>query len=79
MFENCHTDDHIICIINSFSFPIVIYWQCPFPFKGLLGGIFHFYSNLDINFIEIYYFKRIAYLATLGSLPCGHLDMFTYI
>ena len=23
----------------------IINWTSPFPFKGLLGGIFHFYSN----------------------------------
>ena len=27
-------------------FPILIKWMCPFPILGLLGGIFHFFSNL---------------------------------
>ena len=27
--------------------PTFINWTSPFPFKGLLSGIFHFYSNLD--------------------------------
>ena len=30
-------------------------------------------------FLFIHYFKRIAHLATLASLPCGPIDIFTYI
>ena len=30
-------------------------------------------------YLFIHYFKRIAHLATLASLPCGPLDIFTYI
>ena len=33
--------------INPFmlNFPILINWTSPFLILGLLGGIFHFYSN----------------------------------
>ena len=31
-------------------FPILINWTSPFPILGLLGGIFHFYSNFKRNF-----------------------------
>ena len=30
--------------------PTVIYLSNPFPFLGLLGGIFHLYSNFERNF-----------------------------
>ena len=30
-------------------FPILINWTSPFPISGLLGGIFHFYSNFKRN------------------------------
>ena len=29
--------------------PTLINWMSPFPILGLLGGIFHFYSNFKIN------------------------------
>ena len=32
-------------------FPILINWTSPFPILGLLGGIFHFYSNFKRNFL----------------------------
>ena len=40
------------------EFPILIHWSSPFPFKGLLGGIFHFYSN----------FNRTVYKLTVDTL-----------
>ena len=33
-------------------FPIFINWMSPFPILGLLGGIFHFYSNFKRNFCK---------------------------
>ena len=33
--------------LSRVEFPTVINWTCPFPFLGLLGGVFHCYSNLD--------------------------------
>ena len=36
-------------------------------------------SNTKIAILFIHYFKRIAHLATLASLPCGPLDIFTNI
>ena len=33
-------------------FPILINWTSPFPILGLLGGIFHFYSNFKRNFCK---------------------------
>ena len=37
------------------------------------------YLGLIYFFLCRHYFKRIADLATLASLPCGPLDIFTYI
>ena len=40
-------------LLNSFmpnGISIVINWTSPFPFQGLLGGIFHVYSNFKRNF-----------------------------
>ena len=34
------------------EFPIVINWTSPFPSKGLLGGIVHFYSNFNRTFFK---------------------------
>ena len=34
------------------EFPSLFNWSGPFPIKGLLGGIFHFYSNFDRTFCE---------------------------
>ena len=31
------------------EFPHVINWNSPFLFKGMLGGIFHFYSSFNIK------------------------------
>ena len=31
------------------KFPTVINWTGPFPFKGLLGGMFHFYQSSKVN------------------------------
>ena len=45
-----------VMIINSFThfsqmeFPILIHWNNPFPFEGLLGSNFHFYSNFNRTF-----------------------------
>ena len=33
-------------------FPILINWTSPFPILGLLGGIFHFYSNFERDFCK---------------------------
>ena len=33
--------------ISRIEFSILIIWKCPFPLYGLLGGIFHFYSNCN--------------------------------
>ena len=32
--------------------PIFINWTSPFPILGLLGGIFHFYSNFNRTFCK---------------------------
>ena len=32
--------------------PTVMKWTSPFPILGLLGGIFHFYSNFKRNFCK---------------------------
>ena len=39
------------------------------------------WQNVDAKLLYLFiqYFKRIAHLATLASLPCGPLDIFTYI
>ena len=41
--------------------------------------IVYCFIYLFIYFLFIQYFKRIAHLATLASLPYGPLDIFTYI
>ena len=33
-------------------FPILINLTSPFPFQGMLGGIFHFYSNFNRTFCK---------------------------
>ena len=38
-----------LCLIY---FLILIDWTSPFPILGLLGGIFHFYSNFKRNFCK---------------------------
>ena len=47
------------------EFPTVINWRSPFPILGLLGGIFHFYSNFKRNFC-----KRTV--ENLHCLPMSH-------
>ena len=32
------------------GFPFLINWTSPFPILGLVGGIFHFYSNFKRHF-----------------------------
>ena len=39
-----------LTLLCRMDFPILINWTSPFPFLGLLGGIFHFYSNFKRNF-----------------------------
>ena len=34
------------------EFPTVILWNSPFLFYGILGGIFHFYSNFNRTFCK---------------------------
>ena len=45
------------------EFPSFINWTRPFPFSGLLGSIFYFYSNFNITFckqtVEIQIRRRI--------------------
>ena len=36
--------------LSRMKFPSIINWTSPFPMLGLLGGIFHFYSNFDRAF-----------------------------
>ena len=38
-----------LCLIE---FPAPINWTTPFPFKGLLGGTFHFISNFNRTFCK---------------------------
>ena len=37
-------------LFRRMYFPILINWMSPFPILGLLGGIFHFYSNFKRKF-----------------------------
>ena len=39
----------ITSITVLMEFPSIINWTSPFPFSGMLGGIFHFSSNFDRN------------------------------
>ena len=34
------------------EFPTIINWNSPYLFKGMLGGIFHFYSNFNRKFYK---------------------------
>ena len=43
-FEPCYIENNaMLTHLRRMEFPTIINWTCPFP--GLLGGIFHFYSN----------------------------------
>ena len=44
--QPCHKKNTLTHLFRM-EFPTVINWTCKFPFLGLLGGIFHCYSNLD--------------------------------
>ena len=42
-------------VINSFipnGIFTIINWISPFSFKGLFGGIFHFYSDLNRHYVS---------------------------
>ena len=36
--------------LSQMEFPTLMNWTSPFPFFGLLGGIFHYYSNFNRMF-----------------------------
>ena len=38
--------------LSRMYFPIPINWSSPFPILGLLGGVFHLYSNFKRNFCK---------------------------
>ena len=38
--------------LSLMQFPTLINWTRPFPFKGLLGAILHFYSNYNRTFCK---------------------------
>ena len=45
--------------------PNIINWTSPLPFKGLLGGIFQFYSNFNIT----------SYMQTVKTMIRGRHSM----
>ena len=49
-----HTDSRIFYLthLSGMEFPTIINWTSLFPFLGLLGGIFNFYSNFKRNFCK---------------------------
>ena len=51
-----HCFSYIVqCVLTHLCrmyFPILINWMSPFPVLGLLGGIFHFFSNFKRNFCK---------------------------
>ena len=64
-YRYCDLFDFIICYIiehkqvefiltnlSRLEFPSLINWTSPFPFKGLLGGIFYFYLNFNRTFCK---------------------------
>ena len=65
---------HTLCRMH---FPILINWTSPFPTLGLLGGIFHFYSNSKGNFclrtvenrIRPYILQRLIWFCTVCLCP----------
>ena len=58
-------------------FPILINWTSPFPIVGLLGGIFHFYSDFKRNFckqivenlIRRHVLRRLILFCTVCDVP----------
>ena len=58
-------------------FPIFINWTSPFPILGLLGGMFHFYSNFKSNFCEqtvenlirCHILRRLVWFCTVCGCP----------
>ena len=67
--------------INRMEFPTVtcINWNSPFLFKGMLGGIFHFYSNLNRTFCKqtVEILIRRCVLRSAASdlgLHCKHMS-----
>ena len=60
------------------EFPTSINWASPFPFQGLFGGIFHFYSFFKRNFckqtVENLIGRRVfaASYLVLHCLPMSH-------
>ena len=48
------------------EFPTVINWNSPFLFLGMLGGIFHFNSNLNRTF-----YKQIHVVEALIAAASG--------
>ena len=50
-FEPCYIENNaMLTYLRRMEFPTIINWTGPFP--GLLGGIFHFYSNFKRAFCK---------------------------
>ena len=56
------------------EFPSIINWASPFPFSGMLGGIFHSSSNFDRNLCKQQTVETQNAASDLGLhyLPASH-------
>ena len=56
------------------EFRSIINWNSPFPFLGMLGCIFHFYSNFDRIFCEqtVETMRSMESNLSLHCLPTFH-------
>ena len=72
------------------EFPILINWTYPFPFKGLLGSIFYFYSIFNRTFckqtvenlIRCRVLRRLVWVSTVCLCPikrCLSRDYFVLL
>ena len=57
-----------LTLLSGMEFPTFINWTGPFPFLGLYGGTFHFYSFFKRNFSK----KTVENLIRRRILPMSH-------
>ena len=50
--HNCKIHSHNMTHLSQMEFLTLISWTISFTFLGLLGGIFHFYSNFNSTFCK---------------------------
>ena len=73
----------MIYLLDSYFFAVFINWTSPFPNLGLLGGIFHFYSNFKKHFckqtvenlIRCLVLRRLTWFYTVCLCPTKRLGL----